>query len=58
MHTVMTRVGIDPKYKGGSIRMAAASAAIDCCVPIDAVFNTGRWASWQVFNRFYNRARL
>ena len=29
----MTRVGIDPKYKGGSIRMAAASAAIDRGVP-------------------------
>ena len=58
MLTVMTRVGIDPKYKGGSIRIAAASAAIDRGVPIDVVLNTGRWASWQVFNRFYNRARL
>ena len=42
----MTRIGIDPKYKGGSVRMAAASAAIDHGVPIDAVLNTGRWASW------------
>ena len=54
----MTCIGIDPKYKGGSVRMAAASAAIDRGVPIDAVLNTGRWASWQVFNKFYNRARL
>ena len=29
MLTVMTRVSIDLKYEGGSIRMAAASAAID-----------------------------
>ena len=58
MHTVMTRVGIDPKYKGGSIRVVAASAAIDRGVPIDVVLDTGRWANWQVFNRFYNRARL
>ena len=58
MHTVMTRVGIDPKYEGGSIRMAAASAAIDRGVPIHVVLNTGQWASWQVFNRFYKRARL
>ena len=58
MHTIMTRVGIDPKYKDGSIRMAAASAAIDRGVPIDVVLNTSRWASWQVFNRFYNRARF
>ena len=58
MHTVMTRVGIDPKYEGGFVRMAASSAAIDCGVPIDVVLNTSRWASWQVFNRFYNRAHL
>ena len=57
MLAVMTRVGIDPKYKG-SIRMAATSAAIDRGVSIDVVLNTGRWATWQVFNRFYNRARL
>ena len=50
----MTRVGI----KGGSIRMAAALAAIDRDVPIDLVLNIGRWASWQVFNRFCNQARL
>ena len=54
----MNRVGIDPKYEGGSVRMPAASAAIDRGVRIDAVLNTGRWASWQVFNKFYNRSRL
>ena len=54
----MNRVGIDPKYKGGSVRMAAASAAIDCGVPIDVVLDTARWASWQVLNKFYNRSRL
>lgn len=39
-------VGIDPKYKGGSIRMAADSVAIDRGVPIDVVLDAGRWASW------------
>ena len=58
LRTIMDRVGIDPKYKGGSVRMAAASAAIDCGVPIDVVLSTGRWADLQVFNKFYNRARL
>ena len=53
----MDRVGIDPKYKGSYICMAAASAAIGWRMPIDVVLNTGRWASWQVFNKFYNRAR-
>ena len=36
----MTHVDIDPKYKGGSIRMVVASAAIDRGVPIDVVLNT------------------
>ena len=46
LRTIMDRAGIDPKYKGGSIRMAAVSEAIDRGVPIDVVLNTGRWASW------------
>ena len=51
--TTMDRASVDPKYKGGSICMAAASAAIDrgecrlmsCLVQLP-------------FNRFYNRVRL
>ena len=59
MRLIMDRIKVDPKYKGGgSIGMATASAAIDRGVPIDVVLNTGRWSSWQVFNKFYNRARL
>ena len=58
LRTIMTRTGIDPKYKGGFVRMAAASAAIDRGVPIDAALDTGRWASWQVVNKFYSRSRL
>ena len=46
LRTIINCVGIDPKYKGGSVPMAA-SAAIDRGVPIDVVLNTGRWASWQ-----------
>ena len=38
------RAGIDPKYKGGSVCMAATSAAIDRGVPIDVVLNIGQWA--------------
>jgi hypothetical protein len=58
MRLIMDRIKVDPKYKGGSIRMAAASATIDRGVPIDVVLNTGRWSNWQVFNKFYNRACL
>ena len=53
----MTQVGVTG-YSGGSVRMAAASAAIDSGVAIDVVLSTGRWTSWTVFNKFYNRAKL
>ena len=43
--SVMNRVNIDPKHKGGSVHMAVASVAINRGVPIDLVLNTGRWAS-------------
>ena len=46
LRTIINRVSIDPKYKGDSVRMAAASLAIDRGVPIDAMLDTGRWASW------------
>ena len=54
----MDCAGIDLKYKGGFIRMAEASAAIDQGVLIDVVLITGRWASGQVVSKFYNRACL
>ena len=54
----MTRVNIARSYGGGSVRMAVASAAIDSGVAIDVVLSTGRWKSWRVFHRFYNRAKL
>ena len=57
MKEVMTRADITG-YSGGSVRMAAASAAIDSGVPIDEVLRTGRWSSWLVFNKFYNRSML
>ena len=58
MREVMTRVQVAPGYGGGSVRMAAASAAIDSGVAIDVVLSTGRWSSWTVFHKFYNRAKL
>jgi hypothetical protein len=58
MRLIIDRIKVDPKYEGGSIRMAAAFAAIDRGMAIDVVLNTGRWSSWQVFNKFSNRARL
>ena len=58
MREVMTRVQVAAGYGGGSVRMAAASAAIDSNAAIDVVLSTGRWTSWTVFNKFYNRAKL
>ena len=57
MREVMTRVGVTG-YSGGSVRMAAASAAIDSSVAIDVVLSISRWTSWTVFDKFYNRAKL
>ena len=54
----MDRIGAHPRFKGGSIRMAAASAAIDRGMLINIVLGTGQWSSWQVFNNFYNRSQL
>ena len=54
----MEGASIDPKYKGGVVRMVAAFAATDRGVLVDVVLHTNRWASWQIFNEFYNRARL
>ena len=45
MREVMTRVHVARGYGGGSVRMAAASAAIDSGVAIDVVLSTGRWSS-------------
>ena len=53
----MTRVGV-AGYGGGSVRMAAASAAIDSGVAIDVVLSTSCWTRWTVFDKFYNRAKL
>ena len=58
LRLVMDRIGVDPRFKGGSVRMAAASKAVDEGTPIDVVLNTGRWSSWRTFNLFYNRARV
>ena len=54
MREVMTRGNIACTCGGGSVRMAAASAAIDSGVAIDVVLSTGRWSSWTVFHKFYS----
>ena len=42
MRTIMDRVEILKHFPGGSVRMAAGSAAIDRGMPIDVVRNIGR----------------
>ena len=58
MREVMNRLNISRKYGDVSFRMAVASAAINNGVAIDVVLHTGRWHSWTVFHKFYNRAKL
>ena len=54
----MGGTGMDPKCKGGSIWMAATLAAVDRGMLIDVALNTSQWASWQVFDKCYDQARL
>ena len=55
---VMTAAGIDTqKFKAHSTRMAAASAAVDKGVEVEDVMKKGRWQSWTVFEKFYNRSK-
>ena len=58
MRTILDCVEIPKEFPGGSVRVAAASAAIERGMPIDVVLSIGRWASWQVFNNIYSRSRL
>jgi hypothetical protein len=56
---LMKAAGLDTvKYKAHSTRMAAATAAIDKGVSVEDVMKVGRWLSWSVFERFYNRAKV
>ena len=55
---LMTEVGIDPQFTGGSIRQAASSKAIDDGWEPAAVLQVGRWKSYAMWNRFYNRSVL
>jgi hypothetical protein len=50
--------GIDTsRYKGHSIRGAAASARINAGESVDDVMHCGRWKSMSVFKHFYERSQ-
>ena len=56
MRDAMTAVGIDPKWTGGSIRMAASSKALDDGIEPAYIMKLGRWKSFAMWNQFYNRS--
>ena len=56
MRTVMDICGVPKHFKGGSIRMAAASKALDDGCDPRFVLMMGRWRSWHVLDAFYNRS--
>ena len=55
---LMTEVGIDSRFTGVSVRQAASSKAIDDGWEPAAVLQVGRWKSYAMWNRFYNRSVL
>ena len=56
MRLVMTRAGVPAHWTGGSIRMAASSRAADLGADPAWIMKIGRWSSWSMWNRFYNRS--
>jgi hypothetical protein len=59
MKEVMSLSGIDTElFTGGSGRHAGSSAAAANNVPFEQILLTGRWSSFQVWHKFYHRARL
>ena len=56
MRDSMTTVGIDPKWTGGSIRLAASSKAVDDGIEPAYIMKLGRWKSFAMWNQFYNRS--
>ncbi len=55
---LLHRVGVPKKYTCHSIKMAVATKLIEQGVPVSDVMALGRWRSINVFNRFYNRAKM
>ena len=58
MKTIMNRAGVPAKYSAGSSRMASSSMLLDNGQSLEYVLGLGRWSSFQIFNRHYNRSRL
>lgn len=58
MKAAMTAAGIDTSvFKGASGRHASASNAINVGASVQDVMDKGRWTSFMVFHKFYNRAK-
>ena len=53
---IMDIRGVPKHFKGGFIRMAAASKAIDDGCDPRFVLMMSRWRSWHALDAFYNRA--
>jgi hypothetical protein len=51
--SMMDNARIPSRFTAGSIRHAAACAAIDAGVPVDEVLKIGRWRSREVFEKYY-----
>ena len=56
MRNMRTRFCIDPKWTGGSIRMAASSKALDDGMEPAYIMQIGRWRSFAMWNAFYHRS--
>ncbi len=50
---IMEKAGVPSRFKPQSLRSAASSAAVDDGAPIEQVLAQGRWASKQMWKKYY-----
>ncbi len=51
----MVRAGVPSEFTPQSLRSAASSAAVDDGVPLERILYQGRWATKEMFKKYYYR---
>lgn len=57
LNKVLREAGIDAHFTAHSFRGAGATAMIDGGAAVEDVMTRGRWSSYGVFSKYYNRSR-
>ena len=57
-YSIMVKAGVPAKYSAGSCRVASASWHLDNGQSLEYVMGLGRWSTYGIFRRHYDRSRL